>query len=493
ARIEPKVVQLPQNRVDVIFEINEGPITGIRSINFVGNKAFDDDRLREEIITSETRWWRFFASSDNYDPDRLNYDRQQLRRFYLSKGYADFRVVSSSAELTRNGDEFFVTFNIEEGELFIFAESGIRSTVETIDIETLQAAIDHAEGDRYDIRKIEDTEDALTKLLGEKGFAFADIRARTRRDRENNLIRVEYVIEEGPRVYVERININGNDRTHDEVLRREMRISEGDAFNRVMLERSRRNLRALGFFTSVDSEESPGSEPDKTIIDVNVVEQSTGELTFGVGYSSAESLTTEFAIAERNLLGRGQKLNLRVGVSDEVQRYQISFTEPFFLDRRVAAGFSIFNTESDYDNDAYVFSSTGVGGQLAFPLSEDGRLSLSVNLSEDELENNLFTSNINRSYDFSKYEIGYYYSIDKRDDAIDPTEGWNLGFGQDLAGPSGDVTFIRTSAVANYYYEITEGWVFHGRASVGFIDDYEDDTVYYGDRFFRGGSSFRGF
>ena len=472
ARIEPKVVQLPQNRVDVIFEINEGPITGIRSINFVGNKAFDDDRLREEIVTSETRWWRFFASSDNYDPDRLNYDRQQLRRFYLSKGYADFRVVSSSAELTRNGEEFFVTFNIEEGELFTFAESGIRSTVETIDIETLQAAIDHAEGDRYDIRNIEDTEDALTKLLGEKGFAFADIRARTRRDRENNLIRVEYVIEEGPRVYVERININGNDRTHDEVLRREMRISEGDAFNRVMLERSRRNLRALGYFSSVDIEESPGSEPDKTIIDVNVVEQSTGELTFGVGYSSAESLTTEFAIAERNLLGRGQKLNLRVGVSDEVQRYQIGFTEPFFLDRRVAAGFSIFNTESDYDNDAYVFSSTGIGGQLAFPLSEDGRLSLSVNLSEDELENNLFNSNINRSYDYSKYEIGYYYSIDKRDDAIDPTEGWNLGFGQDLAGPSGDVTFIRTSAVANYYYEITEGWVFHGRASVGFIDDY---------------------
>ena len=493
ARIEPKVVQLPQNRVDVIFEINEGPITGIRSINFVGNKAFDDDRLREEIITSETRWWRFFASSDNYDPDRLNYDRQQLRRFYLSKGYADFRVVSSSAELTRNGEEFFVTFNIEEGELFMFAESGIKSTVETIDIETLQAAIDHAEGDRYDIRKIEDTEDALTKLLGEKGFAFADIRARTRRDRENNLIRVEYVIEEGPRVYVERININGNDRTHDEVLRREIRISEGDAFNRVLLERSRRNLRALGFFSSVDIEESPGSEPDKTIIDVNVVEQSTGELTFGVGYSSAESLTTEFAIAERNLLGRGQRLNLRVGVSDEVQRYQIGFTEPFFLDRRVAAGFSIFNTESDYDNDAYVFSSTGIGGQLAFPLSEDGRLSLSVNLSEDELENNLFNSNINRSYDYSKYEIGYYYSIDKRDDAIDPTEGWNLGFGQDLAGPSGDVTFIRTSAVANYYYEITEGWVFHGRASVGFIDDYEDDTVYYGDRFFRGGSSFRGF
>ena len=493
SRIEPKVIQLPQNRIDIIFEINEGPITGIRSINFVGNKAFDDNRLREEIVTSETRWWRFFASSDSYDPDRLNYDRQQLRRFYLSKGYADFRVISSSAELTRDGEEFFVTFNIEEGDLFTFGESSIRSTVETIDANTLQAAIEHEEGERYDLRKIEDTEDALTKLLGEKGFAFSDIRARTRRDRENNLIRVQYAIEEGPRVYVERININGNDRTHDEVLRREMRVSEGDAFNRVLLERSRRNLRALGFFSSVDIEESPGSEPDKTIIDVNVVEQSTGELTFGVGYSSAESLTTEFSVAERNLLGRGQKLNLRVGVSDEVQRYSLNFTEPFFRDRRVAAGFSIFNQESDYDNDAYVFSSVGFGGQLAFPLSEDGRLSLSANITEDKLENNLFSRSINRSYEYTKQEIGYYYSIDKRDDPIDPTEGWNLGFGQDLAGPGGDVTFLRTTAVANYYYEIAEGWVFHGRASAGFIDDYDDGAILYGDRFFRGGSSFRGF
>ena len=494
SRIEPKVIQLPQNRVDVIFEINEGPVTGIRSINFVGNKAFDDDRLREEIITSETRWWRFFSSTDSYDPDRLNFDRQRLRRFYLSKGYADFRVISSSAELTRNGEEFFVTFNIEEGELFTFGESRINSTVETIDNEALEAAIDHAEGERYDLRKIENTEDALTKLLGENGFAFADIRARTRRDRENNLIRVEYVIEEGPRVYVERININGNDRTHDEVLRREIRISEGDAFNRVLLERSRRNLRALGYFSSVDIEESPGSEPDKTIIDVNVVEQSTGELTFGVGYSSAESLTTEFSVAERNLLGRGQKLNLRVGVSSEVQRYSLNFTEPFFLDRRVSAGFSLFNTENDYDNEANLETrSTGVGDRVAFPLSEDGRLSIFLNLSEDELDNTSSSSLVNPSYKDFKQEIGYYYSIDKRDDAIDPTAGWNFGVGQDLAGPAGDITYLRTTTVANYYYEIAEGWVFHGRGTAGLIYDYDGGVINYSDRFFKGGSSFRGF
>ena len=494
SRIEPKVIQLPQNRVDVIFEINEGPVTGIRSINFLGNKAFDDDRLREEIITSETRWWRFFSSTDSYDPDRLNYDRQRLRRFYLSKGYADFRVINSSAELTRNGEEFFVVFNIDEGKLFTFGPGKVSSTVESIDVESLQSAIVHEEGSKYDLRKIEDTEDALTKLLGEKGFAFADIRARTRRDREANLILVEYVIEEGPRVYIERININGNDRTQDEVLRREIRISEGDAFNRVLLERSRRNLRALGYFSSVEIEESPGSEEDKTIIDVNVVEQSTGELTFGVGYSSAESLTTEFAIAERNLLGKGQKLNLRVGVSSEVQRYSLSFTEPFFLDRRLAAGFSLFNTENDYDNEADLETrSTGVGAQVAFPLSEDGRLSLFINLSEDELLNTSTSSLVNPSYQDFKQELGYYFSIDKRDDAIDPTAGWNFGFGQDLAGPAGDITYLRSTMVANYYYEIAEGWLFHGRGTAGLIYDYDGGTVNYSDRFFKGGSSFRGF
>ena len=494
SRIEPKVIQLPQNRVDVIFEINEGPVTGIRSINFLGNKAFDDDRLREEIITSETRWWRFFSSTDSYDPDRLNYDRQRLRRFYLSKGYADFRVINSSAELTRNGEEFFGVFNIDEGRLFTFGPGKVSSTVESIDVESLQSAIVHEEGSKYDLRKIEDTEDALTKLLGEKGFAFADIRARTRRDREANLILVEYVIEEGPRVYIERININGNDRTQDEVLRREIRISEGDAFNRVLLERSRRNLRALGYFSSVEIEESPGSEEDKTIIDVNVVEQSTGELTFGVGYSSAESLTTEFAIAERNLLGKGQKLNLRVGVSSEVQRYSLSFTEPFFLDRRLAAGFSLFNTENDYDNEADLETrSTGVGAQVAFPLSEDGRLSLFINLSEDELLNTSTSSLVNPSYQDFKQELGYYFSIDKRDDAIDPTAGWNFGFGQDLAGPAGDITFLRSTMVANYYYEIAEGWLFHGRGTAGLIYDYDGGTVNYSDRFFKGGSSFRGF
>ena len=245
ARIEPKVIQQPQNRVDLVFEIDEGPITTIRSINFIGNKVFNDDRLREEIYTTESRWWRFFSSNDNYDPDRVAYDQELLRRFYLSKGYADFRVVSANAELTRDGKEFFITIQVDEGELYTFGPSRVSTSMEDIGIIELEELIVHKEGEQYDSRALDDTVDELTKSVGEKGFAFADIRPRVSRNRAERLVSVQYVIEEGRRVYVERININGNERTYDEVIRREIRLSEGDAFNRVLLSRSERAVRGL--------------------------------------------------------------------------------------------------------------------------------------------------------------------------------------------------------------------------------------------------------
>ncbi len=296
ARIEPKVIQQPQNRIDLVFEIDEGPTTTIRSVNFIGNKAFDDQRLKEEIYTTETRWWRFFTSNDNYDPDRVAYDQELLRRFYLSKGYADFRVISANAELTRDGKEFFINFQIEEGDIYDFGPSRVSTSLKDVGIVELEELITHEAGERYDSRLLDETVDALTKSVGEQGFAFADIRPRVTRDRENRAISISYVIEEGRRVYVERININGNDRTYDDVIRREFRISEGDAFNRVLLSRSERAVRGLNYFSDVEVTENPGSEEDQTIIDVNVREQATGELSFGVGYSSAEDLSTQFSV-----------------------------------------------------------------------------------------------------------------------------------------------------------------------------------------------------
>ena len=494
ARIEPKVIQLPQNRVDLIFEITEGPVTGIRSVNFVGNRVFDDGRLREEVLTQESRWWRPFSSNDNFDPDRIAYDRELLRRFYLSKGYADFRVVSTTAELTRNGEEFFVTFNIEEGQRYTFGDARVATTLTSTDIAEFETKIVHHAGERYDSRKIDETVDALTKMVGELGFAFADVRPRAHRDKEEHIIRVEYVIEEGPRVYVERININGNTRTLDEVIRRELRLSEGDAFNRVLLNRSERAVRGLGFFANVEITETPGSSDDKTIIDVNVREQPTGELSFGVGYSSAESATVDLSVSERNFRGRGQTLRLQISGSSEVQRYVVGFTEPYFFNRDMSAGFTIFNSQAEYDESRGIISEdSGIGLSLGFPLSEDGRLRLFFNLSNDELINNTLSGSINPGYSNLKQEIGYYYVIDKRDDFIEPTDGWNFSFGQDIAGPMGDISFLRTTLAANFYEELFEGYILHLRGTFGTIYDYKGGNVQYTDRFFRGGRSFRGF
>ncbi len=494
ARIEPKVIQLPQNRVDLIFEINEGPTTGIRAINIIGNREFSDSELNDVIVTRESRWWRLFSSTDNYDPDRVAYDSELLRRFYLSKGFADFRVVATNAELTRDGEEFFLSYHIDEGVLYTFGDARVSTSLDSVDIVELEELIVHEAGSRYDSRDLDETVDALIKTVGEQGYAFADVRPRVRRDRENQVVVVEYVIEEGARIYVERININGNTRTQDDVIRREIRLSEGDAFNKVLLSRSERNIRALGFFGAVEVTENPGTQEDQTIIDVNLREQPTGELSFGIGYSSAEDLTTNLSVSERNLLGRGQNLRVSLGLSNQVQRYNIGFTEPYFLGRDISAGFNLFNTDTEYEfQDGLSTTERGIGFSLGFPLSEDGRLALFLSFSEDELINSSTSASVNPGYVDFKQSIGYYYSIDKRNDVLDPTDGWSASFGQDLAGPSGDVSFLRTTAQANFFDELAEGWVFQAKMNLGIIHDYRGGIINYNDRFFRGGRDFRGF
>ncbi|MDA8775962.1 outer membrane protein assembly factor BamA [Alphaproteobacteria bacterium] len=494
-RIEPKVIQLPQNRVDLVFEISEGPTTGISAINFLGNRVFSDDELRDVILTRESRWWRIFSASDNYDPDRVAYDGELLRQYYLSKGYADFAVIATNAELTRNGESFFVSFVIEEGQKYNFGEARISTSLDTLDIIELEEQITHQAGEQYDQRALDKTVDALTKVVGESGFAFANIRPRPRTNSEAATIDIEYVIKEGPRVYVERVNVNGNTRTKDDVIRREIRLVEGDAFNKVLLSRSERGVRGLNFFSDVQVTETPGTEDDKTIIDVDVREMPTGELSFGVGYSSAEDFTTQLSVSERNFLGRGQSLRVNVGLSNQVQRYTIGFTEPYFLGRDVSAGFSVFNTQTDYDyQQGLELNESGIAFSLGFPLSEDGRLSLFANFVNDELTDPRNAGLVSdRSYDLSKQEFGYFYSIDQRDDFINPSDGWNISFGQDIAGPGGDVSYLRTRASANFYEEIAEGWIFHLRGTMGIIHDYKGGPINYNDRFFRGGRDFRGF
>ena len=497
AKVEPKVIQLPQNRVDVVFEIEEGETTRVRSINFIGNKRFDDDRLREEISTQESRWWRFLSSNDKYDPDRIAYDSDLLRRFYLSKGYADFRVISSFAELTRDGKKFFVTFNVEEGEKYEFGESVIDTKLKDVNIQELEQLIRHATGRVYNSKKVDDTVDDLTEALGAKGYAFADVRPRVRRNRKDLIVNITYRIEEGPRVYVERINVNNNVRTQDRVIRREMYLREGDAFNRALLNKSERNIKALNFFGEVEITETPGDDEDSVVLDIDVEEQSTGELAFGIGYSSVEDLSTQFSIVERNLLGRGQLLSLSTSISSQRTFLNLRFAEPYFLNRDLFGSVDVFRTTTDYDTEAALETSeTGLGGSIGFPVAEDARLNIFVRLSENELINDAYTPQFGaylRPFTELKAQLGYTYTIDKRDDVIDPTEGWDFIFSQNIATPLGDVTYIRSTIVADYYKPFFEEWVFHAKLSGGIIGDYEKEGISYNDNFFVGGSIIRGF
>ncbi|MDF2368671.1 outer membrane protein assembly factor BamA, partial [Sneathiella sp.] len=286
ATVEPKVILLPENRVDLVFEINEGEETGIKKIRFYGNKNFSDSQLLGEISTEETRWYNFLSDSDTYDPDRLTFDRELLRKFYLSKGYADFRVVSAIAELTPDRDGFFITFAVEEGPKYQFGAIDVKSEIKDVSPESLMEQVTTIEGETYNADKIEDTIQKITFELGKLGYAFVNVRPRIDRDRENLKISVTYEVNKGPRVYVERINITGNVRTLDYVIRREMRLAEGDAFNTALLRLSQSRVRGLDFFEKVDVTQDEGTDADKTIINVDVQEKSTGELSVGAGFST---------------------------------------------------------------------------------------------------------------------------------------------------------------------------------------------------------------
>src|SRR5215471_11734438 len=386
ATVEPKVIPLDQNRVDLVFEIHEGDITEVRRIDFVGNKVFDDSELRTQILTKESAWYRFLTTSDTYDPDRLTVDRENLRNFYLKNGYADFRVVSSVAELSPDRNAFFITFTVEEGERYKFGPINVKTTLKDLDPESLRKDITTVEGDWYDASEVEKTSNAISDRVGDLGYAFVDVKPEVEKDREKKTIALTYNIQEGPRVYVERIDINGNVRTLDEVIRREFRVVEGDAFNSSKIRRTRQRIQNLGFFSKVDLKTLPGSSPDRTVVEVNVEEQSTGELSFGAGYSTSEGPVGNVGIRERNLLGRGQDLRLDFVISGARLQLNFSFTEPYFLDQDISAGLDAYRTETDRTSD-FTYNEKNLGGGFRFgwDWSEFLRQNVRYHVSDDEI------------------------------------------------------------------------------------------------------------
>lgn len=496
AQVTPRIIEQPQNRVDLIFEISEGPVTGVRRINFIGNEEFGDRELRGELVTRESRWYRFFGSNDNYDPDRLEYDRELLRQFYQNQGFADFRVVSAVAELTPDQEDFYITFSLDEGDIYTFGDITVTTELPDISTDFLERALPAQTGELYQGELIESSTDTLTFATGAAGYAFVNIRPRITRNRDDRTVDVEFVIDEGPRVYIERIDIVGNTRTLDHVIRRELELVEGDAFNRALIDRSRNRVRRLGFFEEVEITETQSSATDRARLQVAVEEQPTGELAFGAGFSSTDSFLIDMSISERNLRGRGQFLRFRVSASSRRQQIDIRFTEPRFLDRNLAAGFDLFQVRSDFAREAsFETESTGISLRAGFPATQSTELGLRYTLRTDDVIVFAGANPALRSQQGSRVTsvAGYTLRWDRTNDPISPTRGFQLQFSQDFAGVGGDVRYVQSEASGAIYRGLWEDVVLSFNFNAGFILGWGGDSVRINDRFFKGGNSFRGF
>jgi outer membrane protein insertion porin family len=498
ASVEPKLIELEQNRVNVVFEINEGNATKVKSINFVGNRAFSDSQLRDIISTTQSGWFDFLKGTNVYDPDRFALDRELLRQYYLKNGYADMRVVSATAELDRDGSGFILTFAVDEGELYKFGDVRIESSLPGLDVDGLRSSVLTKSGDYFNGADIDKTTETLTLLAAERGFAFARVRPDTNRDPAQRLINVVYVIDEGPRIYIERIDIVGNTRTKDYVIRREFRLAEGDAFNPFLVDKAKKRLQALGFFKTVDIVRRPGSAPDRVALTVNLVEQPTGELSFGAGYSTSEGVIGDVSFTERNLFGNGQFLRLKVGGSTERFQVDLSFTEPRFLDRNLSAGFDLFFKDVDQMRQSS-FKSRKHGGsvRLGFPLSENLWLNTSYTLSYDDIYE-VDTQTASRAVREAQgaaltSALGGSIVYDTRNHPRQPNRGVFLQLASDFAGVGGDVQYVRVLGEGRAYYPISDKITFVGRAIAGHIEGWGGDDVRLLDLFYKGGETIRGF
>lgn len=531
AQVSVRTIPADGNRVNVVFDIAEGDRTRISQINFVGNNAFGDRRLKEVISLRETGLFGFLQKSDIYDEDRLRADEETLRRFYYNRGFADFRIVSSVAELDAAKNEYFVTITVEEGERYTFGNVNIDSTVPGIDAAALQGDLETKPGNVYSAEKVEDTLVNLTNAVAAQGYAFAQVTPRGDRDFNNNTIGVEYVIDQGPRAYVERIEIRGNTKTRDYVIRREFDVSEGDAFNQVLVQRARQRLEALRFFQTVNVSTAPGSEPDRVVVVVQVVEQSTGEFSVGGGYTTGgenPGPVAEVGITERNFLGRGQFVRISAGFGEDTRNYNLSFTEPYFLGRRLAAGFDIYRTEnssSDYD-----IERTGGTLRIAAPLTQNLTAQIAYNYKEERFGDDtgvlqpdgitfatcgdalaapasaIIGSNaprytnsaiINQAICDSPYttsSMSYALTYNTLDSSTDPRDGFFIQGGQEIAGLGGDAEFLRTTGKASWFSLLNEEYDVIGQLSggAGNVTALGDDLRVF-DNFFKGQDIVRGF
>jgi len=517
ASIEPKIVQLEQNRVDVVFEIQEGPKSKVRQINILGNVKFSEKKIRSSMATKQARTWRFFTSNDTYDPDRLAYDAQKLRQFYLTEGYADFRVVSTVAELTPDKKDFIVTYVLDEGERYKFGKVDLDSQIRDIKPSEFQSLIRMKTGDWYNAQSIENTVEGLTETAGLLGYAFADVRPQFDRDKDKREMNVTFQIGEAPRVYVERIQINGNTVTLDTVIRREFRLAEGDAFNSIKVRRSSDRLKGLGYFQEkLEIEQKPGTSSDKVVLEANVQERPTGELQVSAGYSSIERFILSLSIRQRNFRGRGQELRASANISSFSRSVEAGFTEPYLFGRNLALGFDVFRRDfrsfrfaADNSRDTtYTQISTGFQVRTGFSITEFWAASLRYGLSREEIgldEATFFTNGVCDPLLAGRYlceaignrtvsSIGYSIIFNNLNNNLRPSAGHRFSFSQDLAGIPIGVKYVRSRVNYDWFYALFgSGFILNLGGEAGFITGYGGSNVLLTDRFFLGQPQMRGF
>jgi len=529
ATVEPKIVQLEQNRVDVVYEISEGPKSGIRQINILGNEQFSDGELRGEMVTKRTGLLSFLGSGDVYDPDRLAFDQQKLRMFYLTNGYADFRVVSAVAELTSDRRDFIITYVVEEGERYKFGDVKVESAIRDFTGEALSRQLPMKSGDWYNAKLVEDTVTSLNEGAGLFGYAFADVEPNFQRDKDTKTMSVTFNVAETPRVYVERIDVNGNTLTRDKVIRREFRLAEGDPFNSIRVKRSRDRIQSLGFFQeNLEIEQTQGSASDRVILSTTLEEKATGQLQVSAGFSSLERFLLNLSIEQRNFRGMAQTLRASVNYSSYSKSVELGFTEPYVFDRNIALGFDVYRRDySNFNfiagdrNTTYKQTTTGLTLRGGAPLTEYMQLGARYGLNFDDVtldENTFFTDpdgpgplpafcdplRVSRYLceaigERTTSSLGYSLLYDATDNRLRATRGHRFSINQDFAGLGGDVKYLRTRANAQKFWNVGKGFIFSASVEGGYIHSFENapgpgtDPVRITDRFFLGEPQIRGF
>ena len=496
-QIEPKIIPKDKNRIELIYEINEGPKANIGEIYFIGNKEFSDRELSEQISTKKSVWWKFLSSSDIYDSDRIEFDKEILRRFYNNSGFADFTTISALAQINRNKDNFFITFLVEEGIKYKIGEVSIDNRLEKFDPEILYKNILFKTGQIYNAESIEKTVDKMVEIMSEKSYAFANIEPILKRDRDKKTIDIEFIINETPRIFIDQIKIFGNTRTIDEVIRRELRIREGDPYNVNKINRSKQRIENLGFFEKVEFETKRIGDTDRVDLEITVKEKRTGELSLGIGYSTRDSGNINAGIRENNLFGTGRKLGLSAQKSYTQLSADLSYTKPYFLGRSLDAGFELFQLNSAKRNfRAYDSSNSGIKLNAGYSIFEFLDHFISYSYSDQKIGNitsgaSFATQSLQGNYTYSAVE--QTLTFDKTNNRINPQKGYYLSISQSYTGIGGNVKNLRHEGRAGYFIPtFNNDFILKFLARGAVIDGIGED-IRIQNNFYVGGNNFRGF